>query len=165
MTKLGTYIDLKRIWNPNDFQGQRSRSQGLIFRRGDTPRFALPLFKWKWRQSLVTIYFWNQEIKKYKMVLFTDRFQEIRRERKIQTRFCICTMCIYIIFVYYSFCIYTMCIYIIFVYYSFCIYTMCIQYSLVKPPPSVQSVVWRYNEFGDKLRDIENRKLCDHMKR
>ena len=40
-----------------------------------------------------------------------------------------------------------------------------IQCSLVKPPPSVQSVVWRYNEFGDKLRDIENRKLCDHMKR
>jgi hypothetical protein len=28
-----------------------------------------------------------------------------------------------------------------------------------------QSVVWRYNEFGDKLRDIENRKLSDHMKR
>jgi hypothetical protein len=40
-----------------------------------------------------------------------------------------------------------------------------IQCSLVKPPPSVQSVVWRYNEFGDKLRDIENWKLCDHMKR
>jgi hypothetical protein len=40
-----------------------------------------------------------------------------------------------------------------------------IQCSLVKPPPSVQSVVWRYNEFGDKLRDIENRKLSDHMKR
>jgi hypothetical protein len=42
LTKLGTYLDLKRIWNPIDFQG--SRSQGLIFRRGDTPRFALPLF-------------------------------------------------------------------------------------------------------------------------
>ena len=42
---------------------------------------------------------------------------------------------------------------------------MDIQCSLVKPPPSVQSVVWRYNEFGDKLRDIENRKLYDHMKR
>jgi hypothetical protein len=27
-----------------DFQGQRSRAQGLIFRRGDTPCFALPLF-------------------------------------------------------------------------------------------------------------------------
>ena len=40
-----------------------------------------------------------------------------------------------------------------------------IQCSLVKPPPSVQSVVWRYNEFGDKLRGIENWKLCDHMKR
>ena len=35
------------------------------------------------------------------------------------------------------------------------------QCSLVKPPPSVQSVVRRYNEFGDKLRDIENRKSCD----
>ena len=44
LTKLGTYLDLKRIWNPIDFQGQRSRSHGLIFRRGDTPRFALPLF-------------------------------------------------------------------------------------------------------------------------
>ena len=43
LTKLGTYLVLKRIWNPIDFQGQRSRSQGLIFRRGDTPRFALPL--------------------------------------------------------------------------------------------------------------------------
>jgi hypothetical protein len=32
-----------RVWNPIDFQGQGSRSQGLIFRRGDTPRFALPL--------------------------------------------------------------------------------------------------------------------------
>jgi hypothetical protein len=29
----------------------------------------------------------------------------------------------------------------------------------------VQSVVWRYNEFGDKLKDNEFRKLCDHMKR
>ena len=44
LTKLGTYIVLKRIWNPIDFQGQRSRSQGQIVRRGDTPRFALPLF-------------------------------------------------------------------------------------------------------------------------
>jgi hypothetical protein len=35
-------------------------------------------------------------------------------------------------------------------------------YLFVKPPPSVQSVVWRYNEFGDKLRDIENQKLCTH---
>jgi hypothetical protein len=42
LTKLGTYIVLKRIWNPIDFQSQRSRSPGKIFRRGDTPR--LPLF-------------------------------------------------------------------------------------------------------------------------
>ena len=87
LTKLGTYLVLKRIWNPIDFQGQRSRSlgqifchvtslwtlrinilqwiltnlgtywvlrriwnllifkvKGQIFRRGDTPGFALPLF-------------------------------------------------------------------------------------------------------------------------
>ena len=45
LTKLGTYLDLKRTWNLIDFQGQRSRSQGLICRRGDTPRFALSLFR------------------------------------------------------------------------------------------------------------------------
>ena len=44
LTKLGAYLVLKRIWNPIDFQGQRSRSLGQVFRRGDTPRFALPLF-------------------------------------------------------------------------------------------------------------------------
>ena len=44
LTKLGTYLVLKSIWNPIDFQGQRSRSPGQIFRRGDMPRFALPLF-------------------------------------------------------------------------------------------------------------------------
>ena len=43
LTKPGTYLDLKKIWNPIEFQGQRSRSQGLIFRRGDMLRFALPL--------------------------------------------------------------------------------------------------------------------------
>jgi hypothetical protein len=43
LTKLGTYLVLRRVWNPIDFQGQRSRLQSLIFRRGDTPRFALPL--------------------------------------------------------------------------------------------------------------------------
>jgi hypothetical protein len=31
LTKLGTYLVLKRIWNSIDFQGQRSRSQGQIF--------------------------------------------------------------------------------------------------------------------------------------
>ena len=44
LTKHGTYLVLQRIWNPIDFQGQRSRSPGQIFRRGNTPRFALPLF-------------------------------------------------------------------------------------------------------------------------
>jgi hypothetical protein len=44
LTKLGTYLVLERIWNPLDFHGQRSRSLGQIFRRGDTPRIALPLF-------------------------------------------------------------------------------------------------------------------------
>jgi hypothetical protein len=34
----------KRIWNPIDFQGQRSRSPGQNFRRGDTSCFVLPLF-------------------------------------------------------------------------------------------------------------------------
>jgi hypothetical protein len=41
LTKLGTYLIVKRIWNPIDFQGQGSRSPGQIFRWGDTPRFAL----------------------------------------------------------------------------------------------------------------------------
>jgi 16S rRNA A1518/A1519 N6-dimethyltransferase RsmA/KsgA/DIM1 with predicted DNA glycosylase/AP lyase activity len=54
---------------------------------------------------------------------------------------------------------------IIILIYLFIKHVFIVQCSLVKPPPSVQSVVWRYNEFGDKLRDIENRKLCDHMKR
>ena len=54
LTKPGTYLDLKKIWNPIDFQGQWSKSQGLIFRRGDTPRFALPLF-WKCILWLVDI--------------------------------------------------------------------------------------------------------------
>jgi hypothetical protein len=36
LTKLSTYWDLKRIWNPIDFQDQRSRSQCIIFRWGDT---------------------------------------------------------------------------------------------------------------------------------
>jgi hypothetical protein len=31
LTKLGTYLVLKRSWNPIDFQGQKSRSQGQIF--------------------------------------------------------------------------------------------------------------------------------------
>ena len=30
LIKLGTYLVLKRIWNPIDFQRQRSRSQGQI---------------------------------------------------------------------------------------------------------------------------------------
>ena len=33
LTKLGTYLVLKRIWNPNDFQGQRSRSPDQFFYR------------------------------------------------------------------------------------------------------------------------------------
>ena len=31
LTKRGTYLVLKRIWNPIDSQGQRSRSPGQIF--------------------------------------------------------------------------------------------------------------------------------------
>ena len=33
LTKLGTYLVLKRIWNPIDFQGQRSRSPDQFFYR------------------------------------------------------------------------------------------------------------------------------------
>jgi hypothetical protein len=29
--KLGTYLVLKRIWNPIDFQGQRSRSRSNFY--------------------------------------------------------------------------------------------------------------------------------------
>ena len=47
LTKLGTCLVLKRIWNPINFQGQRSRSPGQIFRRGDTPRFVLLLLLFK----------------------------------------------------------------------------------------------------------------------
>ena len=43
LVKLGTYLVLKRIWNPIDFQDHRSRSPDHIFKRGDIPRFALPL--------------------------------------------------------------------------------------------------------------------------
>jgi hypothetical protein len=31
LTKLGTYLVLTRVWNPIDFQGQKSRSPGQIF--------------------------------------------------------------------------------------------------------------------------------------
>jgi hypothetical protein len=67
LTKLGIYLVLKRIWNTIDFQGQRSMSLGQHFRRGDTPRFVLPLFtislrnfvgegiKWIIRETMVDI--------------------------------------------------------------------------------------------------------------
>ena len=48
-----TYLVLKGIWNPIDFLGQRSRSLGQIFRRGDMPRFALPL---------LLFMFWSNQI-------------------------------------------------------------------------------------------------------
>ena len=41
LTKHGTYLVLKRIWNAIDFQGQRSRSPGQIL--GEEIRHALPL--------------------------------------------------------------------------------------------------------------------------
>ena len=31
LTKLGTYLVLRRVWNPIDFQGQMSMSPGQIF--------------------------------------------------------------------------------------------------------------------------------------
>jgi hypothetical protein len=42
LTKLGTYLVLKRIWNPTDLQSQRSRSPGNFL--GEVIRHALPLF-------------------------------------------------------------------------------------------------------------------------
>jgi hypothetical protein len=30
LTKLGTYIVLRRVWNPIDFQGQRSRGTYMM---------------------------------------------------------------------------------------------------------------------------------------
>ena len=58
LTKLGTYLVLRRVWNPIDFQGHRSRSQGPIFRRGDTPRFALPLLWYLvWNTSTSMFFF------------------------------------------------------------------------------------------------------------
>jgi hypothetical protein len=39
LTKLGIYLVLRRIWNPIDFQGQKS--PGQIFRQADMPRVAL----------------------------------------------------------------------------------------------------------------------------
>jgi len=33
LTKLGTYLVLKKIWKPTHFQGQRSRSTGQILRQ------------------------------------------------------------------------------------------------------------------------------------
>ena len=44
LTKLGTYLDRKRIWNPIDFQGQRSRSQDLISRQGIRYALRCPCF-------------------------------------------------------------------------------------------------------------------------
>jgi hypothetical protein len=53
LTKLGTYLVLKRIWNPIDFLGQN-------FRRGDTSHFALPLFTFYTRQHIkIDIYLIN----------------------------------------------------------------------------------------------------------
>jgi hypothetical protein len=74
LTKLGTYLDLKRIWNPIDFQGQRSRSQGLIFRRGDTPRFALPL---------LLVIFDERNIKYYAKNIFLIFFMYFQKRETI----------------------------------------------------------------------------------
>ena len=70
LTKLGTYLVLKRIWNPIDLIfkviGQRSRSPGQIFRRGDTPRFALPLFKVQSIQDSGLFWVWFRRVSLYK---------------------------------------------------------------------------------------------------
>jgi hypothetical protein len=80
LTKLGTYLDLKRIWNPIDFQGQRSRSQGLIFRRGDMPCFALPCcLTWHAQHvcclklTSISYSFWNKGQKALKFWTFDEK--------------------------------------------------------------------------------------------
>ena len=60
-------VHTKRIWNPIDFQGQRSRSLGQIFRRGDMPRFALPLFILFLNQIFAI---WIEEVILYFIILF-----------------------------------------------------------------------------------------------
>jgi hypothetical protein len=42
LVKLGTYLVLKRIWNPIDLQGHRSRSPDQIFRRGGRTKWPSP---------------------------------------------------------------------------------------------------------------------------
>jgi ABC-type iron transport system FetAB ATPase subunit len=41
---------------------------------------------------------------------------------------------------------------------KFKVFVIIVQCSLVKPPLSVQSVVWRYNKFGDNLLDDKQRR-------
>jgi hypothetical protein len=41
LTKLDTYLVLRRVWNPIDFQGQRSRSLGIFFTMPVTLTFDL----------------------------------------------------------------------------------------------------------------------------
>ena len=57
LTKLGTYLVLMSIWNPIDFQGHRSKVKvtGSHFQAGDTPRLALPLLGFLYRQLTETI--------------------------------------------------------------------------------------------------------------
>jgi hypothetical protein len=65
LTKRGTYLVLKRIRNPIDFQVQRSRSPGQIFRRRDTPRFALPLF------NFYSTYFMRVQYSFFILIIFS----------------------------------------------------------------------------------------------
>jgi hypothetical protein len=48
--ELGTYLVPRRVWNPIDFQDQRS--PGQIFRWGDMLRFVLPLFDFELTHSM-----------------------------------------------------------------------------------------------------------------
>jgi hypothetical protein len=81
LTNLGTYLDLKRIWKPIDFQGQRSRSQSLIFRRGDKPRFALPLLyneTWRKAHRLIQWVHWNLSKSNLIGTKFCVRFIQVK---------------------------------------------------------------------------------------
>jgi hypothetical protein len=75
LTKLGTYLVLKRIWNPIDFQGHRSRGQ--IFRRGNMPRFALLLFNIEIHFFYICIYLKANDILEYQL-FSTHRFAKVK---------------------------------------------------------------------------------------
>jgi hypothetical protein len=75
LTKLGTYLDVQRIGNRIDFQGQRSRSQGLIFRRGIRHALRCPCYTYFATDIIRDI---SPREYYYKKILY----------RKLTTKFC-----------------------------------------------------------------------------